>query len=162
VISRDYTSVVIIEDDPIKRADIEAMVREYFTMPTVSFASSVREADELLDKALPDFVVLDISMNISPESQASSRAAHANLGGLEIVERQWLLGIEVPTLVLTGFDYFRAPGKGQHAPEAYNLADLELKLKEFLGDKLIGCVKYGSSTWKDEFRRALLTFETAV
>jgi hypothetical protein len=84
------------------------------------------------------------------------------LGGLEIVERLWLLGIEVPTVVLTGFDYFRAPGKRLHAPEAYNLADLELKLKTFLGSKLIAFVKYGSRAWKDEFRSALKQLESAA
>ncbi len=148
--------VLIVEDDEVKWRDVEPLVKS--ALPGVPYerARSLVDADRLVDSGAITFMILDISMNIAGHSTDASRGVHANLGGVEIAERMWLLGIDVPTVVLTGFDYFKKTGVRIQALESYSLEGLETKLRSFLGPKLLCCIKYGSPKWQHDLTRCLL------
>ncbi|NNM74195.1 hypothetical protein [Enterovirga aerilata] len=83
--------------------------------------------------------------------RAAALPRHANLGGMDIIERMFLMEQEIPTIIVTDFDYFPAGGQDASETEIISLGDLNSRASSLLGDYHLGTVRYGSSTWRDEF-----------
>lgn len=94
-------------------------------------------------------------MDIASNSAGPSRGGHANLGGMDIVEEMYLTEREVPTIIVTGFDYFVSSAPAERSPDAHSFDDIEGLARKWLGWKLLGCVKYGRDGWEADFRRFL-------
>lgn len=147
--------LLVVEDDDTKWKHIhDALVSVVGKEVAVSRVRSVVEADAFLDETEVTALVLDVSMNVASGASVN-RGAQANLGGVEIAERLWLLGREVPTVVVTGFDYFRKTSKTSKSLDLYSLDDLQRRLKAFMGPLLVGCIKYGGAGWESAFQAAL-------
>src|SRR5687767_2215063 len=117
--------ILVVEDDDVKWRDIAELIGALAEDVECTRAESIVVAEKYVESHEIVCLVLDISMNIAGESAASTRGMHANLGGVEIAERMWLLGIDVPTVILTGFDYFRKAGSKSQTLETYSLEGLE-------------------------------------
>jgi CheY-like chemotaxis protein len=110
-------------------------------------ARTVVEATDQIELERWDLVILDISMDIAPGSGGSVRDGHANLGGMDVIEHMFLLEVEVPTIILTGFDYFVKSGSESGSREAQTIHDLERQARRFIGSRLLGCIRYGVTAW---------------
>lgn len=146
--------VLVIEDEDFKYQEIDEILEQTVGVSDVERAKTVNRAEELLDEKNFDLIILDISMNISSGS-LGPRGGHANLGGYEIAQRMYLLECETPTLVLTGFDYFRQTTGRPNRGDLISLDLLEEKIRNFLGEKLLGCVRYGSVSWRAQFKECI-------
>lgn len=145
--------IAIVEDDELKWRDIVSLLSTLGYEHEFRRAKTLVEANKLLDASVPCLLVLDISMNISGPANVASRGTHANIGGLEVVERMYLLDITCPTIVFTGFDLFKS---GSAAREGtMDLGSLSEKLKKYLGENLIATIRYGSENWREEMSSAI-------
>jgi len=107
-------------------------------------AKTVVEAADLIREGRWKLLILDISMDIAPGSGATVRDGHANLGGLDILEQMYLLEKEMPTVIVTGFDYFVRTSSEEGTSDSHTLLDLERQARAWIGSDLLGCVRYGS------------------
>lgn len=149
--------VLVVEDEDLKYADIVdavANVARDFRAGIVR-ASSATEAETAMEREDVVFVVLDISLNISPGSLGPLRGGFANLGGMDVAEKMYLIGRSIPTVVVTGFDYFPSPSSPQSSLELIGLSDIETMAREFLGEDLLGCIRYASDGWKEALAERL-------
>jgi len=145
-------SCLIIEDVPTKYDDVHRIAANVLTSWRFVHAKSVVEAQDLAVAEPWDLIILDISMDISAAPGGiKSREAHANTGGLDIVEQMYLLELVVPTVIVTGFDYFIRSDRDSEVREAQTFADLEVQAKRWLGDKLLACIRYGKPGWDKTF-----------
>src|SRR5689334_9087406 len=107
-------TLLIVEDDNGKFADVMSILMSQFSECIKEYrverADTVVMAEQLMSRGSHDLVILDISMNIDRGSLGPMRGGHANLGGMDIIEKMYLLELERPTILLTGFDYFRRIG----------------------------------------------------
>jgi CheY-like chemotaxis protein len=147
--------ILVVEDQDAKFVDLCAAIGSDNQTHELMRAPSMNVAEEYLSGSKFDLLILDISLNISQAVQGSARGGHANLGGLQIVERLWLLSIEVPTVVVTGFDAFEGrSGRSTHL-EVLSLNEVESRAREFLQENLLGCIRYGSVDWQERLRACI-------
>lgn len=151
--------ILVVEDQEQKYAQVAKALHDALPDADLVRTETVTEAEDMLLHPY-DFVVLDISMNISPTSAAFSRGGHADLGGLDLVEYMYLNEIETPVIVVTGFDFFRVqPVQG--VTELIGLEDLEQAIREKIGKQLITLVRFGSAGWADQMKSAVTGEGTA-
>jgi len=101
-------SVLVVDDEPVARAGIIALLQEEESVERIEQCSSGEQAIELIRKTRPDLVFLDVQM---PECD-----------GFDVIE---ILGSAVPPAVIfvTAFD--------QHALRAFEAGALDYLLKPF-------------------------------
>src|SRR5689334_8133576 len=117
--------VLIVEDNDQKYLDIVQVFNACGELRVdVTRVRTEVEAEDLLSKAW-DLLVLDISMGISPGAVGPLRGGFASLGGMDIVEAMYLREIAIPTVIITGFDYFQAVAARYDEAEMLNLKDIE-------------------------------------
>lgn len=145
--------IAVVEDEEQKWRDITSLLANLGFHGDIPRATTLIEAERLLDRINPDLLILDISMNIAGPSNIASRGTHANIGGVEIVERLYLLEKTCPTIILTGFDVFK---NGNASSEGtMDLSSLTVKLRKLLGTNLLSTIKYGSEGWSDKMCAAI-------
>ena len=58
--------------------------------------------------------------------------------------------------MVTAFDYFKVPGLGAGNFHLIGLNTINDRAAGLIGDRLLGCVRYGSEGWSEEFNAFLL------
>lgn len=143
--------VLVVEDEDVKYSDIVAVLSsvdvEYCLR--VERAKTATEAEAIIEEGGIDFMVLDISLNISAGSLGPRRGGFANLGGLNVAEKLFMLGLSVRTVVVTGFEYFPAGGTRQGNLDLVTIREIEAKATELFGADLLGCIRYPAEGWGD-------------
>lgn len=148
--------VLIVEDKGSKYDIIKDIVQSVFGLSVkIDRAMTVVSAQEEVEKNIHSLVVLDISMDIVHSGVPGSREGHAVLGGMTIAEHMYLLEIERPTVIVTGFDYFVSKSTSENTGVAKTLSDIEVSAKHFLADNFIGCIKSGEQGWEEKLRIAI-------
>lgn len=153
--SHQIVDVLIVEDKDAKFSLVrEALIEWLGYVPDIHRESTIIGGEDALEARKWSLAILDISMDIAGGETAGMRGGHANLGGLDIIERMFLLSIDIPTIVVTGFDYFQSLG-AKEVPEFIGIPELDRRVMQYLGDNYLGCLRYGIPGWRDEFARAL-------
>jgi Response regulator containing CheY-like receiver, AAA-type ATPase, and DNA-binding domains len=148
--------ILVVEDQDGKYNDILGAISDSdIQSPLLERAKNVVDAEDSIISRTWDLLVLDISMDISPGSLGPLRGGHANLGGLDIIEQMYLLDVSIPTIIITGFDYFQTFDDGQEQAEMLNLEDIEKKARERIKDNLLGCIRYGGPYWRSSFIKCI-------
>jgi hypothetical protein len=147
--------ILVIEDEDTKYSDLCKAIGPGDPPYEFVRAPNINLGEEYLSGGSFNIVVLDISLNISRGSLGAAKGGHANLGGLQIVERMWLLGIEVPTVIVTGFDVFERPSAKSKHLEILNLYEVEKRAREFLKSCYRGCIRYGSPGWQSTLKSCI-------
>lgn len=145
-------NVLIIEDSDVKYKAVFDVIVGAAPAANVTRASTVIEAESQIERIYWDLVILDISMDIAPSALGPRSRGQANIGGLGVAQRMFLLEREAPTIILTAFDSFSAPTIGHGDTEIVGFEEIRRRAKEFLPASLLGCLQYSSSTWKEEMR----------
>ena len=140
-------NALVVEDKDAKFEDLKAVLQRAKPHLAITRARTVTEADNLVSTGRWAIIFLDVSMDISGASKGAIGGGHANLGGVDVLDTMFYEGIEIPTIVITGFDYFIAAASGQDS-EFIGLVELEQMAKERLQQSFLGCVRYGSPDWK--------------
>lgn len=149
-------SILMVEDSDDKFVAVALVLSEYFgdSFP-VRRAATVVEAEELTASGEWRLLVLDISMDIVASRVGRSQNGHASTGGMAVLERMYLLGKEVPTVIVTSFDAFRASATQRETDGILGIEDINRKAKQLLGDKYLGSIRYGAEGWQADLRAHL-------
>jgi CheY-like chemotaxis protein len=153
------SAVLIVEDASDKFADVASVVLNFFGPNEVEIcrAATVVEAEELSASRKWKLLLLDISMDIVASKSGRSQNGHASTGGMAVLERMYLLGNEVPTIIVTAFDAFRESSAHREDEGMLGLEDINLKAKQILHNKYLGSVRYGADEWENTLREMLAT-----
>jgi CheY-like chemotaxis protein len=145
--------VLVVEDKDAKFRDIEQLLLGIRSDVVCVRARTVTEAENLLEARSWSVMVLDISMDINGTSKGALGGGHANLGGLDILDTLFYEGLSIPTIAVTGFDYFIASGSGEESTYI-GLDELEGLVRARAQGGYLGCVRYGSEGWQQRFVKA--------
>lgn len=151
--------VLVIEDVDGKWETVSAIVRRVLPAAEIRRARDLFEGEREIAEPGWDLLVLDMSLDIRAGAGRAA-AAHDYTGGLKIVGRMYYDELEVPTIIITGFDSFpttRTNGDGV----MLGLENVEAEATRQLGDHLIGLVRYLSEGWEQRFEALLERFRGA-
>jgi len=138
--------VLIVEDKDAKFEAISAVVGSVAPKAVIHRARTVVEAERMVREPRWKLLLLDISMDISGDSRGALSGGHANLGGIDVVETMFYENIIIPTIVVTGFDYFIAAGPDE-GTEYIGLSELEALVRGKMPVGYLGYVRYGVDGW---------------
>jgi CheY-like chemotaxis protein len=150
--------ILIVEDKDAKFDDLKKVVEEAVPSAAITRATTVVEAENLLSQAAWSMIVLDISMDINGTSKGALGGGHASLGGLDVVDTMYYEGLEVPTVVVTGLDYFIS-SKNMEGADYIGLEELETMVRQKLASQYLGCIRYGIDGWSARFKTAFEVIE---
>lgn len=137
-----------VEDNERKWARVEAVVQSVFDDAEIVRARDLKDAERLVEEGGWDLLVLDISLDIRSGGDRGGRGAHDYTGGLKIAGRMYYLECEVPTIIVTGFDAFPSAALAAGHDVILGLEDVGREARKFLGDYLLGSVRFGSPGWE--------------
>lgn len=143
--------VLLVEDDEIKRIQLDEFIRETQPGSQVILAKSYHSALNAVIEATHDLILLDMAMptyDIGAE-ELGGRPQH--FAGREILLQLDRRGIKTPVIVVTQFDVF---GEGL---AALTRAQLDEQLRRDHKKNYIGTVYYNAATdgWKTDLKAAL-------
>lgn len=148
--------VLIVEDSSGKLAAVRELVTLASHDAVIVEARTVVEAERQINAGGWDLVVLDISMDIAPSELGPRSRGQANIGGLAVAQKMFLLEKEAPTIILTAYDSFTTSVMGAKAREIVGFEEVERRSSEFLGSHLIACLQYNSESWREQMREAIM------
>jgi len=100
--------------------------------------------------------ILDISMNIAPGATSSSvKGGHADLGGMEVIEKLFYYDSDLRVIILTGFDIFDDNSRGPTSKVLKGFEEICSEAERSLGNKLIATIRYGNPGWQDQLIHGL-------
>lgn len=146
-------NVLVVEDGEEKWADVGRVLRNVLPDATLQRARDLFEAEKALHQINWDLLVLDVSLDIR-KGGGRAGAAHDYVGGLKILGRMYYDELQIPTIIVTGFDSFpsvRTNGDGV----MLGLEDLEREATRQLGTNHVGTVRHGPEGWAEEFSTLL-------
>lgn len=143
--------VLLVEDDEIKRIQLDAFLHEALPDSEVSLAKSYHSALQSVIGGAYDLIILDMTMptyDIGAEEYGGRPQHYAGRDILRQLERR---SIKTPVVVVTQFDVF---GEGI---SALTRAQLDVQLRTKHSGNYIGTVYYNSATdgWKTDLKSAL-------
>lgn len=143
--------VLVVEDDDVKRYQIEAFIRSRLAHAVLESARSLQSALELVGTFNPDVVLLDMSMPAFDVSAAEDGFEHLPFAGREFLEHLDLQGVSPCVIVVTSFRSF---GKGA---DAMTLPQLDAQLSTDYADVYRGSVSYSSigDEWQSHLAQVL-------
>lgn len=149
--------ILVIEDSDSKYQAISSVILSTGKTESVQRAATVLEAEREVAKRGWNLIVLDISLDIAPSRLGPRSRGQANLGGLGIAQRMFLLQQEAPTVILTAFDSFSTPTVGPGAAEIVGFDEVKIRAEKFLSQSLRGTLQYNSPSWRESLRDIVLS-----
>lgn len=142
--------VLIVEDRNDKYDDLIKTIDPLLPdEATVRRAATVVAAKKEIKGEQWSLLLLDMSIDIKSEVAKVAHGGHASLGGLDIVEYMYLFELDIPTIIITGFDYFEAAKSDAAMSELVGLDDIAHTAKLKIGCSFLGIVRYQEASWKE-------------
>lgn len=148
-------TVLVIEDSDPKFEDIRKCILDASDASVIHRASTMVEAEQRILNDVWDLVVLDISMDIAPSRYGAKGRGQANVGGLEVAQKMYLLEREAPTIIVTAFDSFTAANPGHGGSEVLGFEEVYDRARLYLPTALVACLQYNAQNWKVEMIEAV-------
>lgn len=150
------SKILIVEDETPKCENIQAHLLKLNKNFQIFIAKSVTSALDYLEQNVPSVIILDMSLPTFDISKNEGGGRPQVLGGNEILRTMELMGINCPTILLTGYETFqRANGS------TVTLSQIREELKKRF-PKLIQNILYYTSIydeWKSELNEELKKLE---
>ena len=118
----------------------------------ISRASTMVDAERMLFEDDLYLYLLDVSLDVVAGTAAFGALPQATLGGLKLANTMVIEDLEKPTIIITGFDAFSDSPVGRNLTTVIDLHHVRQNMKEILGDSYLGCVRYGTESWKEEIK----------
>lgn len=148
--------ILVVEDSEPKWLRVREIIRGVLPAAEIERARDLFEGERAIAAPGWDLLILDMSLDIRADAGRAG-AAHDYVGGLKILGKMYYDELEVPTIIITGFDSFptvRTNGDGV----MLGLEDVEAEASRQLGDHLVGTVRHLSEGWEDRFQAMLAPF----
>jgi hypothetical protein len=151
--------ILVVEDNESKWLRVDEIIRGVLPAAEIERARDLFEGERAIAARGWDLLILDMSLDIRADAGRAG-AAHDYVGGLKILGKMYYDELEVPTIIITGFDSFptvRTNGDGV----MLGLEDVEAEASRQLGDHLVGTVRHLSEGWENRFQAMLAPFRDA-
>lgn len=151
--------ILVVEDSEPKWLRIDEIIRGVLPAAEIERARDLFEGERAIAARGWDLLILDMSLDIRADAGRAG-AAHDYVGGLKILGKMYYDELEVPTIIITGFDSFptvRTNGDGV----MLGLEDVEAEASRQLGDHLVGTIRHLSEGWEERFQAMLAPFRDA-
>lgn len=145
--------ILVVEDIDAKWERVEEIIRHVLPEAEIRRARDLFEGEREIAQPGWNLLVLDMSLDIRAGAGRAG-AAHDYVGGQKILGKMYYDELEIPTIIITGFDSFptvRTNGDGV----MLGLEDVDAEASRQLGDKLIGTVRHLSVGWEQSFQTML-------
>lgn len=139
--------VLIVEDDRRKAQQIEAHVLSVFSDIEVSIAESVRSGVDAVEAAIPDLLLLDMTLPMFDKSSGEAGWKTRMFGGKQILRELFRRGILPSVYVISGYEAFKSGTKIE------SLEAITTALRDEYGECLLGATFYDTAS--DEWRTKL-------
>lgn len=142
--------VLIVEDQPEKKDNIENFLLDSFEWFHVNSSDSLRSAlKEVVLNQDYDLVLLDMSMPAFDPSESYFEDSPESYAGKELMEQMKLRAISMPVIVVTQYSSFEGG--------AVTLDGLSESFKNEYDDFYLGYVYYTSANnnWKNELKEKI-------
>lgn len=104
--------ILIVEDEAPKREYLIAFVRQEMPSAHIRVAKSVRSGIALIESQSPHLLLLDMSLPTFDIGPNEPGGRPQGFGGIEVLRYIELYELNVPTIVVTGYEAFtRGAGK---------------------------------------------------
>lgn len=145
--------VLLVEDEDPKRDAILNCITKAFPEFKVEYARSVRTAIASIRADKPDLLLLDMSLPTFDIAQGEPGGRPQGFGGIEIMRFIEMQEIELPTIVITGYEAF-PKANGQRI-------GVDALQKEFISDFpnfFRGLIYYDpiAGVWGEDFRKTVI------
>lgn len=151
--------ILIVEDRDDKYDDVVEVAEPICTKGAFFHRSTTSvSAIEELGNGSWSLLLLDMSIDIRSGKVNVSRGGHANLGGLDIIEYLYLFEVNLPTIIVTGFDYFEAARSDERMTELVGLDKIAATAAAKIGNNFLGVVRYQDDGWRDELRNLIINW----
>ena len=149
--ARDEASILVIEDDEIKRQSIVKAIEEECPDIAIETAHSVRTAVDLIADSKFALVIADMSLPTFDIEIREPGGTPRPFGGVEVFEYLERMENHVPVLVVTSYPVL-TDGK-----RSLRLQDLEEQLRGDFPNNFTGMIYFDSAyaEWEREFREFL-------
>jgi CheY-like chemotaxis protein len=144
-------SVLVIEDDSNKLAQLQAFLKTTFSDFEVRVARSLQGGIKAVRSTVPNLVLLDMTLpNFDANPDDPGGQTH-NFGGTEFLKQLDRFDIKVPVIVITQFITF---GRGD---QTIGLNGLDAELRTRFLPNYMGSVYYHASIhkWKEQLERLI-------
>lgn len=140
---------LLVEDEGPKLAHIRRFMMESFSNVRTVDARSVSTALDIIEDELFDLLLLDMSLPTFDVGHGEHGGRPQGFGGIEILRHIEMAGLELPTIVLTGYEAFP-----DEAGTLIDLNTLRERLKEEFQETVVAVVHFNSSLddWKASLR----------
>lgn len=147
-------SALLVEDESPKLAHIRSFMHDNFSNVKVIDALSVSSAIEAIDNQEFDLLLLDMSLPTFDVGQGETGGRPQGFGGIEILRYIDMSGLELQTIVLTGYEAFP-----DETGEIIDLDTLRSRLVKEFSSTVKDVVHFSSSLegWKKTLREAVIT-----
>lgn len=151
--------ILIVEDRDDKFEDIALVARPSCPQGAIFHRSTtyVSAIDELSRDSW-SLLLLDMSIDIRSGKVNVARGGHANLGGLDIIEYLYLFEVSLPTIIITGFDYFEAARSEERMTELVGLDKIAATAAAKIGKNFLGVVRYQDTGWRDDLESLIVNW----
>jgi CheY-like chemotaxis protein len=146
----ESATILLVEDEKYKREHISRLVLDAFVCQ-VATANSVKAAFDAIENTAPLLILLDMSLPTYDIADRERGGRPQGYGGREVLRFLELEQIQVPIIIITGYDAF-PDSRG-----AIGLDTLKKELFEEFSSNLKAVLRYDStsSTWRDELLRKI-------
>ncbi|MER8770997.1 hypothetical protein NKH63_19980 [Mesorhizobium sp. M0960] len=149
--------VLVAEDVDGKFADLSKVISETISPDECVRARNLNDAEDLVMNEAWGLLILDLSMDISASGSMDLGSGHATLAGIDVVERIALLKMNLPVVIVTGFDSFQDPDRFDN--DIMYIRDVDSLVRGLLGNCHLGVIRYGRDDWREELISVLSAWE---
>jgi len=144
--------ILLVEDEAPKQAHIQDFLKEMAPGIAITIAKSVNSALDALDSAIPDLLVLDMSLPTFDVGEREGGGRPQGFGGIEVLRNMALEEINCPTIVITGYEAFL-----REAGKTVDLSQIRAELVKEFPQLIKGVLHYNSTynEWKTALKKVL-------
>lgn len=98
--------ILLVEDETPKLTHIKKFLKDTISNVEVITARSVTSAFDVIEDEVPDLILLDMNLPTFDVGNGESGGRPQGFGGIEVLRRLEMSGVQIETLVLTGYEAF--------------------------------------------------------
>jgi len=151
--------ILIAEDEKPKKDHISIFLSENFIAKQLH-SSSVNSTIIAIEDELPDFIILDMSLPTSEISDRANGGRPQGFGGKAVLRYMKLARINIPVIILTGYEVFKVDEASKLTSEHVDLAQLKDELIFLFRDNFIDIIHFSSTNknWQKSLHSILKTY----
>lgn len=136
--------ILIAEDEKPKRDHVSNFLDSNFYVKTL-YSASVNSTIISIEDDVPNFIILDMSLPTNDLNERDSGGRPQGFGGRAVLRHMKLARIEIPVVILTGYEVFKSDVAHKATPEHVDLEQLRVELNRDFNKFFIDIIHFNST-----------------